>query len=117
MNNDDIKKLAKAVYYQKNIDPKLSKFIFENLNRVQLANFVRYLKILVNKEKVVIKSGTTISTTIKDNLKKRFADRNVEFIENDKNTVGISVKENDTIIDLSVSGMINQTVEQLKTNL
>lgn len=110
----DIKKLANYTVKQDNVGKKLAEVVLQ-LPRRDLIAYLRYLKMLLNKETVIITSTLPLPPTDKKMLISKFAPKKVYF-ENTQIGDGIRIFENDTIVDLTVGGFINQTIAQLKTS-
>lgn len=116
MNKDEIKNLARLTYQKRKLDKSLSNLILNKLSRGQLMLYLRYLKALVAKDTIKIMSQKPISVELKKSLERRFVDKNIIYEKADIGD-GIVVKLNDTIIDLSLAGYLENTIDSLKQEL
>lgn len=116
MNKEDLKKLAKLTLRLKTIDPKLSYFVLRKLSRKNLIFFLRYLKNLLDQDTIRILSPIKLNPGLRKIIEKKYEGKNVVFVE-DRIGDGIKVIINDTIIDLTVRGLINQTMYKLKSEI
>src|SRR5436190_24092658 len=117
MNKNQIKQLAKLTTKNGKVDNEVATYALNNLSRKELIMFIRYLKLISDKNTVRILSGSEIPPSLKNELVKNFKDKNVVFEQNEKVGDGICAVINDTIIDLSLGGYVENTVEELKQTL
>lgn len=116
MENPDLKKLAKLTILDSGINPKVSDYVLDKLSRRDLIAYLRYLKTIVGKNTARVITEKALSDPVKRQIIKMFPEKDVLF-ETAVIGDGIRIQINDTIIDLSLSGFINQTVKSLKNEL
>jgi len=116
MTNEKLKKLAKLTVRLKVIDPKLSYFVLRKLPRKNLIFYLRYLKKLLDQDTVRILSATKLNAGLRRIIERKYREKNVIFVQ-DRVGDGIKVVINDTIIDLTVKGFIDQTMHKLKSEI
>lgn len=112
---NNIKKLAKITAEEGKVNPQVAQFVLTKLPRKSLILYLRYLRSLVKHDSVKISSKTPLNNALKKQLLKHFPKKNVIFITKPSIGDGIKVEINDTIIDLTVKGFINEVMQNLKT--
>lgn len=113
MANIDLRQLAQLTASKKKVDAKLAKFILNRLSRKELIEYAHHLRTIADKNSVKILSQNPIDSKLKNSIVKRYPDKEVVFIREDVGD-GIKVVINDTIIDLTLTGITQTTVEKLK---
>lgn len=113
MNDSDIRKLAKLTVKEKGFNKEIMSYVVNNFKRSQLSLFLRLVKTYSAKNTVRVMSENPISEQMKKKIKSMFADYDVIF-EQAQIGDGIKVAIFDTIVDLSLSGFVNETIEKLK---
>ena len=117
MTDAGIKKLAKLSIDENTVNKSVATFAMNNLSRRQLVKYAIFLRKLVYENSVKIVSTDILPKNTKHLLQKRFKDKNVFFEEDETVGDGIKAVIDDTIIDLSLKGYIDNTLGILKENI
>lgn len=115
MTNQNLRKMANIIASSNKINLKEADKILNKLTRSELIIFTQHLRTLVAKRTVKILSQIPLDKNLQKILISKFSDKNVVFEKADVGD-GIFAVLNDTIIDLTTNGFVNQTVENLKEN-
>ena len=117
MNNKQLRKLALMTLKNGKIDSGVAKYALSRLSKSELKQYLFYFKNVTAKNTIEIISDTTLSPTTKKQLAKIYYGKSLTFEENKKLGVGLFVRIDDTILDLSVKNYIEESVMQLKNSL
>lgn len=114
MKAELIKKLARSTVQNGKVNAKVAKYVIFKLARKELIMYLTALKNIVYENSVRVISAREISPQIKQSIKSKFKNRVVFFEQDKEQGEGLIIIADDTIIDLTVSGYIKSTIEQLK---
>ena len=114
MSNDRIKKLARITIRNTMINPKVTKYVLFKLNRKELIIYLAAFKKVIYGNSLRVVSREELPTKTKQSIKSRFKDRVVFFEQDEDLSDGIKIIMDDSVIDLTFNGYINNTLEQLK---
>jgi hypothetical protein len=117
MNNEHIKKLAKYSLGGKKVNLAVAGFVLNKLSRKELIAYLRYLKAIVDRETVRIISKEPISAKLKKTIEHKFGGKTLVFEEDKSLGPGIKAVMNDSVVDLTFGGYLNQTITNLKEKL
>jgi hypothetical protein len=117
MTNEEIKKLVKLTLKEKSVDQELAGFVLNKLSRKELITYLRLVRAAVDRNTVKIVSNETISQKLRSQIESKFQDKVVIFEQNKSIGPGIQAIFNDSVIDLTFEGFLNQTVTSLKSSL
>lgn len=114
MNKKDLKNLAKHTVMDGKIHPKIAKFVMQNLNKTDLREYLFYLKQEIKNQIVFVRTPQDLLAAEKKQIEKLYVSKRILF-ENDKSLgAGITILNNDNIIDASLKGYIDQAIQELK---
>lgn len=114
MKAELIKKLARITIRNGKVNAKVAKYVIFKLTRKELIMYLSALKNIVYENSVRVMSARELSPQIKQTIRSKFKDRVVFFEQDKKQGEGLIIMVDDTIIDLTISGYIESTLEQLK---
>ena len=115
LNRDLIKKLARLTIRNGNVDKRIAKYVLLRLSRKELIFYLSALKGAIYKNSVRAISSQELPPKTEQSISTKFKDRLVFFEQDQSQSEGIKIIIDDTIIDLTINGYINTTLEQLKT--
>lgn len=110
----NLTKIARLIVQNGDIDKKTAKELIENLSRKNLSVFASMLNTFENQNVVKVLSSDALPYEVKKQIASRFDGKKVIFEIDDSVGDGIQLIYNDTIIDLTVNGFIDSTIEKLK---
>lgn len=114
MNKKDLKNIAKHTIVDGKIHPKIAQFTMQNLNKTDLREYLFYLKQEIKNQIVFVRSSQDLLSAEKKQIEKLYGNKKILF-ENDKSLgAGITILNNDNIIDASLKGFIDQAIQKLK---
>ena len=114
MNNKiNFTKAAKLIAKSGKIDKKTADTLINNLSRKNLAVFARIVERISNQSSVRVISESPLPSDMKNTIISKFIDKKVIF-EQGEIGAGIQLIINDTIIDLTVAGFLDNTIKKLK---
>ena len=114
MTKDLIKKLARATIRNWRIDSKVAKYVLSFLNRKELIVYLAALKKVIYENSARVISKEELSINTKKSIKSKFKDRAVFFEQDKALSEGIKIIMDDSVIDFTFKGYVNNTLEQLK---
>ena len=85
--------------------------IADVLNRKQLKEYIRALKIWVQENTVIVETVSTISGQTKGEIKDLFSDKDVVFEENPQLILGAKITNNDIIYKMNLHDTLRQLQE------
>lgn len=113
MNKDDLRKLAKLTVQTKSVDPKVSYFVKHALTRKKLIIYLNYLKNELNKKIVKVLFTQKLSNEVTRAIQAKFAGRPLVYEETSDLGDGIKIIDNDTIINLTARGILDEITREL----
>ncbi|RJQ25574.1 hypothetical protein C4577_05420 [Candidatus Parcubacteria bacterium] len=116
MNKARIREVAKVLEKEEEIDSIVINYILKILSKTELRSLVNYLKIQASENKVYLKASIEDKEIIKE-VERIFKGKEIIFEKDQALGGGIIVKYKDDVIDLSLSGYINQLTSTLKENI
>lgn len=114
MTNDQIKKLAGNTIRNGKVNAKVAKYVIFKLTRKELIIYLTALKNIVYANSVRVMSVQELSVQLKQSIKSKFKDRVVFFEQDKEQGEGLKIIVDDTIIDLTINGYVESTLEQLR---
>lgn len=106
-----IKLLAFNCLIRGKLDAQKIKKIVPFLNKVELRQFIIFLKQLRKKEKITVETPlapVTIWASFVPFLKKKFKNKEIELLENKELIGGLKIRVEDNTLDLSVKGIFDK---------
>jgi F0F1-type ATP synthase delta subunit len=114
MKIQDIKKLAHHTIVDGTVNSKVAEYVLKNLLRADVKSYLFYLKQEISKRTVYVTSAQTLEEVDQKQIATLFADRDIKFETNEKLGGGLVIRTNDTIMDASLKGTIEATIEKLR---
>jgi F0F1-type ATP synthase delta subunit len=114
MNKDQIKKLAKITIRNGELDEKVARKVLSLLSRKELIFYLETLKRLAYENSVRVISAQKLSEKEREVIRSKFNTKSVYFERDETLGPGIKIVIDDSIIDLTIKGYINNALEQLK---
>lgn len=114
MKIHDIKKLAKHTIVDGAVNKAVAQYVTSNLTRSDIKNYVFYLKKEIQQRTVYITSAEELQESQKKKFAEMFVHKDAVFTTDKNLGAGIVIKTNDTIMDASLKGLIDTTINELK---
>ena len=114
MINKKIKKLANLSYFKENLDEKKVKLISSKLNRSELKEYIKILRMLEKKKSVtVILPTNLVDRETEKTLKETFKGKKLIF-KTDKNLIaGIKIIDFDNVYDFSLASKLGNIIANI----
>jgi len=113
MDKNDIKKLAKLTTASNKMSNEIADFVLTSFTRRQLLVYLKFLKAFEDKHVVRIFSKERLLEADQKKITKLFQGKTFVFEQNEDVGEGIIAQINDTVINLSLVGFVNQAIENL----
>lgn len=114
MNKQKIKQLAILTAQEKNIPQDVQEYVLTYFTKQELKNFMNYYLLELEKKRVYV--STPIELTAKDilQIKQNFPQKEIITTLDRTLGAGLSIRQNDTIMDFTIKSLIQDTIEALK---
>jgi F0F1-type ATP synthase delta subunit len=113
MNNKDIKKLALSSYIKNELDEKKALKIAKLLNRIELKEYIKAIKLLEKKLTVTVYSPKKIGSYTRKQLQEIFKNKKI-IVKEDKSLIaGIRIEEYDDVYDLNLENTLKNIIEYI----
>lgn len=114
MKKSDIKKLAQVSFDKGIVNKNVVDYVMDKLSKADLKLFLFFLTQEIDKNTVSVVSSHELTTQDKKRLENIFEKEVFNYKTDISLGAGIVIKSEDTIIDASIKGAVNQTINQLK---
>jgi len=114
MQSKDIKKLAHHTITGGAVNKAIAEFVLKNLSRADVKNYLFYLKKEIALRTVYVSSAQTLEVDDQKKLAEMFPGQDTRFETDNTLAAGIVIRTNDTIMDASLKGTIEATIEKLR---
>lgn len=114
INKQKIKKLALIAAENSKVPKDIEKFVLTKMSKQELKDFLRFLRIELDKRRVYVMSSEKLLPDNITIIKRLFGDK--EIIETIDKSVGagLKIRNNDLVIDFTFKNFINDTIEKIK---
>lgn len=108
MDRKLIKKLGNISFINNRLDEKIVNRIVINLNRQELREYIKTLKFLQSRIRVIVEYSKELSIANKKGVEELFGDKEVVFKKNKNLLMGIRVTENDIVTNMNLNNSLKQ---------
>jgi F0F1-type ATP synthase delta subunit len=116
MTTKQIKNLAIASYSGELLDAKKVNRVAKLLNRNELKRYIKFLKALEQSKTVkVIMSDLKTKNLITKELKNKFPNKKMEFLEDKSLIAGLKIIDNDNIYDFNLANTLGNLVSYINS--
>ena len=114
MTSKQIKNLALASYTSELIDAKKVNRITKLLNRSELKRYIKFLKSLEQSKTIkVVLAKLDNKRDLEKELKTKFPNKRLEFLEDKSLIAGVKIIDNDNIYDFNLANTFENLVSYL----
>jgi F0F1-type ATP synthase delta subunit len=114
MTTKQIKKLATVSYTNNLLDGKKVQQIAKLLSRSQLKRYIQFLKSLEQSKTVkVVMASLDAKSGLEKQLKSKFPNKRLEFLEDKSLIAGMKIVDNDNIYDFSLANSFENLVSYI----
>ncbi len=119
MNRVNLKKLAMLTVSDKETGEKVEQYVLKKLTRPELRTYLFYLRQEIANRKVYIRTASAPDNDVKQSLKNLFAGKDVDinFETVESLGAGLQIEYKDSLLELSLRKLINQSYSQIKESL
>lgn len=114
MDRKLIKKLAIISYTDNKLDEKKVNRIVVNLNRRELREYIKDLKVLQSKIRVYVEYSKELGEKYKKEVEALFPNKEVIFRKNEELLVGLRITENDIVSNINLNSSLKQIAEYVE---
>lgn len=114
MKVKDIKKLSQITIENGTVDKKVANYILKKLLRKDIKIYLFYLVREIQKRSVYISSAYKLDDKDRQKISQMFKNHDMHFATDTTLGAGLVIQTNDTIIDASLKGAVQSTIDKLK---
>jgi F0F1-type ATP synthase delta subunit len=96
------------------VDGRIASFALNRLSRSELKNYLFHLREEIARRRVEVSVAGPADETLWKELEKEFSDKETIVSSDETLGAGVRVRDGDDVIDASVKGLVEETIDRLK---